>query len=339
MTELYGQRVQTTVQNEYLPFVVDTILGANVLFQRVVRASKKWSGRTLRVPIKYAKNTTGTSFRGLDTFSVAATDNRQFMEFTPSFYQITCALPGDELSVADTDAKILDMMKLTIQSDTEDMADDLGTIFYADGTGNGSKDPLGLAALVDDGSSVSTLGGLSRTTYSTLASTVTASGGTLTLAKLDTLWINTASGAQKPTAGYTTEAVFNFYGQLLRPQERITKDVSTMKGLTAGTGFTALHYNGKPILMDEKATSGMLAFVREDDMDFYALPYKFAKPVAYKSQIEGNDYGAPMGLGFSWSDWIIPANAAGVVGHIYFGGQFVTRNPKRHGKLTGITGS
>lgn len=308
------------------------------MFQRVVRASKKWSGRTLRVPIKYAKNTTGQSFRGFDTFSVAATDNRQFMEFTPSFYQITVALPGDELSVADTDAKILDMMKLQIQSDTEDMADDLGTIFYGDGTGNGSKDPLGLAALVDDGSTVSTIGGLSRTTYSTLQSTVTASGGTLTLAKFDTLWANTSTGSQKPTAFYTTESVFNLYGQLLRPQERITKDVSLMKGITAGTGFTALHYNGKPVLMDEKCTSGALIGVREDDLDWYALPYKFAKPVAYKSQIEGNDYDAPVGLGFSWSDWVIPANAGAVVGHIYFGGQFITRNPKRHGKLTAITG-
>ena len=339
MTELYGQRVQTTVQTEYLPYVVDTILGSNVMFQRVVRAAKKWSGRTLRVPVKVSKNTTGQSFRGMDTFSVAATDNRQFMEFTPSFYQITCALPGDELSVADTDSKILDMMKLTIQSDTEDMADDLGTIFYSDGTGNGSKDPLGLAALVDDGTSVSTIGGISRSTYTTLKGTVTASSGTLTLAKLDTLWINVSSGAQKPTAFYTTEAVFNFYGQLLRPQERITKEASLMKGLSAGTGFTALSYNGKPVLMDEKCTSGALIAVREDDMDWYALPYKFAKAVAYKSQVEGNDYEAPIGLGFSWSDWIIPANAAGVVGHIYFGGQFVTRNPKRHGKLTGITSS
>src|SRR3989304_7163779 len=133
MTELYGQRVQTTVQTEYLPFVVDTILGSNVLFQRVVRGSKKWSGRTLRVPIKYAKNTTGTSFRGFDTFSTAATDNRQYLEFTPSFYQITVALPGDELSVADTEDKVLDLMRLTIQSDTEDMADDLGVIFFSDG--------------------------------------------------------------------------------------------------------------------------------------------------------------------------------------------------------------
>ena len=38
------------------------------------------------------------------------------------------------------------------------------------------------------------------------------------------------------------------------------------------------------------------------------------------SQIKGNDYDAPLGLGFSWSDWIVPANAGAVVGHIYFGG-------------------
>lgn len=337
MTELYGQRVQTTVQTKYLPFVVDTILNSNVLFQRMVRGSKKWGGRTLRVPVKVSKNTTGTSFAGFDTFSTAATNNRQFMEFTPSFYQITCALPGDELSVADSEDKVLDLMKLTIQSDTEDMADDLGTIFYADGTGNANKDPLGLSALVDDGTSVSTIGGLSRSTYTTLKSTVTAQAA-LTLAAVDTLWINVTSGAQKPTAIYTTEAIYNYYGQLLRPQERITKDVGLMKGMTGGTGFTALNYNGKPILMDEKCTAQTFQMINEDYMDFYALPYKFAKPVAYKSQIEGNDYDAPIGLGFSWSDWIIPANSASVVGHIYFGGQFITTNPKRHGKLTTVAG-
>lgn len=338
MAELYGDRIKSTVQTKYLPFVVDTILNSNVLLQRVVRGSKTWSGRTLRVPIKFQKNTTGQSFRGFDAFSVAATDNRVVMEFTPSFYQITCALPGDELSVADTEDKVLDLMKLTIQSDTEDMADDLGTIFYADGTGNSSKDPLGLAALVDDGNTVSSIGGLSRSTYATLASTVTASSGTISLAKMDTLWAAVTSGAQKPTAIYTTETIFNLYGQLLRPQERINKEAGRMKGLESGTGFTALAYNGKPVLMDEKCTSGMFAMVNENYIDWYALPFFNAKPVSYKSQIEGNDYDAPVGLGFSWSDWIIPANSGSVVGHIYFGGQFITTNPKRHGKLTGITG-
>lgn len=337
MAELYGQRVQTTVQTKYLPFVVDTVLNSNVLFQRIVRASKKWSGRTTRIPVKVSKNTTGQSFRGFDALSTSATDNRQFLEYTPSFYQITVALPGDELSVADTEDKVLDLMKLTIQSDTEDMADDLGTLFYADGTGNSGKDPLGLAALVDDGSTVASIGGLSRSTYTTLQGTVTASGGTLTIAAIDTLWAAVTSGSQKPTAFFTTENVFNLYGQLLRPQERITKDASNMKGLVGGTGFAALQYNATPVIADEKCPTGILYALNENYLDWYALPYSGAKSIAYKTQVKGNDYGAPMGLGFSWSDWIVPANAAAVVGHIYFGGQFVTSNPKRQGKLTGIT--
>jgi hypothetical protein len=304
----------------------------------MVRKAKKWNGRTLRVPFKYAKNSTGTSFRGFDTFSTAATDNRQIMEFTPSFYQITCSLPVDELSVADTDDKVLDLMKLTIQSDSEDGADDLGTMFYADGTGNGSKDLLGLGALVDDGTSVASIGGQARATYTTLQSTVTASSGTLTLAKMDTLWNAAASGAQTPTVGYSPEAVRSFYGQLLRPQERINKAVGPMKGLEGGTGFTGLEYMGKTIVADEKATSGALQFLNETFMEFYALPAFGSKPIQYSGQIEGNDYEAPIGLGFSWSDWIRPANAAAYVGHIYFGGQFITTNPKRHAKLTGITG-
>jgi len=339
MAELYGQRIQTTVQQKYLPYVVDTVLNSNVLFQRVVRAGKKWSGRTLRVPVKVSKNTTGTSFRGFDTFSTSATDNRQFLEFTPCFYQITAALPGDELSVADTEDKVLDLMKLTLQSDTEDMADDLGTIFYSDGTGNSGKDHDGLEIIVDDGTNSATYGGLTRSTYDpNLDSTVTASGGTMTLAQWDTLWSNVSSGTQKPTAFYTTETIFNLYGQLLRPQERIMKEASRMKGMVGGTGFTALEYNAKPVIQDEKATSGVLYALNENFIDFYALPFFGAKAIQYKSQIEGNDYDAPVGLGFSWSDWIVPANAGSVVGHIYFGGQFITTNPKRQGKLTGITG-
>ena len=167
---------------------------------------------------------------------------------------------------------------------------------------------------------------------------MTASGGTLTLAKIDTLWNAITSGSQKPTITYTTEAVFSFYGQLLRPQERITKTTSKIKGMHGGTGFTSLDYNAKPIVADEKATSQAFIMLNEDFVDFYALPFFGAKPVSYTSQVKGNDYSAPVGLGFSWSDWIVPANAGSVVGHIYFGGQLVSNNFKRHGKLTGITG-
>lgn len=336
----FGNRVTTTTQDEILPKVVDTVLNSNVFATRMLGAAKKWTGETLKQPIKVSKNTTGTSFSGFDTFSTAATNNRVNLSYTPKFYQITVALPLDELSVNQTDAKVLDLAAIELAGAAQDMADDIGTLFYSDGTGNSSKDFLGLAAIVDDGNTVATIGGQARATYTTLASTVTASGGTISLAKLSTLHSAVTSGSQKPTLGLTTETVWNLIETLIAPQERIVKDTPMMKaGTTGGSGFTALFYRGVPIVADEKATSGTFFWLNEDWIDWYALPVALTEPIKFRNQdIKGNDYSSVTGLGFSWSGWIKPSNSASVVGHIYLGGELVTFNPKRHGKLTGITG-
>lgn len=343
-----GTRVTTTTQSKLVPKVVDTILNSNVLATRVLSKAQKWNGERMKFPVKYAKNTTGTSFAGFDTFSTAATDNRVNLEFVPKFYQMSVALPLDELSANATEEKVLDLAKLEMQSTAQDMADEIGTLFYGAGTGNGSKDFLGLEAIVDDGTNASTYGTLSRSTYTTLKSTVTASSGTLTLAKMSSLYNAATSGSQKPTLGLVSEAIFSLYESLLQPQERIAKDVSMMKsegnmgkvgqGMIGGTGFTGLFYKGFPILADEKATSGVMYFVNEDFLDWYALPVAMTQPAQFKSaDIEGNDYSEVLGLGFSWSDWIKPTNSASVVGHVYLGGELISANPKRHAKLTGIT--
>lgn len=344
-----GNRVTTTTQDKLMPKVADTVLRSNVFATRMLSKASKWAGERLKFPVKYQKNTTGTSFAGFDTFSTSATDNRVNLEFVPKFYQITCALPLDELSAnRSSDAEqIIDLAKLELASTAQDMADDIGTLFYGTGTGNGSKDFLGLEAIVDDGTNASTYGTLSRSTYTTLKSTVTASSGTISLAKMSTLYNAATSGSQKPTLGLTTETIFSLYESLLQPQERIAKDVSMMKqtgnmgkvgtGMIGGTGFTGLFYKGFPILADEKCTSGVLYFVNEDWLDWYALPMAMTKPVQYKSVIEGNDYSEVMGLGFSFTDWITPTNSASVVSHIYLGGELVSSNPRFHAKLTGIT--
>lgn len=338
----------TTTQSKLMPKVVDTILNSNVFASRMLRSAAKWNGERMKFPIKYAKNSTGTSFSGFDTFSTAATDNRVNLEFVPKFYQMSVALPLDELSANATEERVIDLAKLELASTAQDMADDIGTLFYGTGTGNGSKDFLGLEAIVDDGTNAATYGSLTRATYTTLNSTVTASSGTLSLSKMSTLYNAATSGSQKPTLGLCSETIFSLYEQLLQPQERIAKDVSQMKsggnmgkvgtGMIGGTGFTGLFYKGFPILADEKATSGVLYFVNEDFLDWYALPVSMTESVKYRSQdIEGNDYSDVTGLGFSWSDWVKPTNSASIVGHVYLGGELISANPKRHAKLTGIT--
>lgn len=327
----------TTTQPKLLAKVVDTILGANVLFSRIVRKGSKWNGRKVQVPVKVSTNTGGGSFRGADILGTSSTDNRQLMEFTPFHYSMPSHIMLDELTANQSPEGVTDLMKVTLQSDAQDMADDLGTLFYLDGTGNSSKDPLGMAAHIDDGTSVATYGGLSRSTYTTLKSTVTASGGLFTLAKVDTLYDAVTEGMQKPTIGVTTEAIFSFYGQLLRPQERINKNVSTTGGLKGGTGFTGLDYRGADIVADPKCTSQTFFFVNEQTMEFKSSVLAGTKPVQYGNQIEGNNYDDNMGFGFSFSDWILPANQAVWIGHHYFGGIFYCTNPRYNGKLTGIS--
>ena len=196
----------------------------------------------MQLQLKEDKNNTGTSFSGFDIFSTSATDNRRHLVYDPKFYKITVALTLDELSANQTEAKVMDLASLETAASAQDMADDLGSIFYGDGQGNNAKDPNGLELLVDDGTNSNTIGGLTRTAFTpNLSSTVTASGGTLTLAMMATLYSDITSGSVRPTAAYTTEAVFDFYEQRLQPQERINKNVHMIKGVvTGGTGVIAL---------------------------------------------------------------------------------------------------
>lgn len=343
-----GNRVITTTNYKLMPKLVDTILHSNVFATRMLANAKKWSGLNMQFPIKWQKGVAGTSFSGFQTFSTAASDTRVNLLFVPKFYETNVALPLDEISANQTDERVLDLAKLEIASRAQDMADSIGTLFQGDGTGNGSQDFLGLNAIVDNGSNVATYGSLSRATYPTLDATVTASGGTLSLAKMSTLYNTITSGTQKPTVGICTPAVFSLYESLVQPQERIVKDVSMMKnenkglnsgtGLIGGTGFTGLFFKGFPILADEKANAGNLYFLNEDFLDFYALPLAMTEPVKYKTQdIEGNDYSEVEGLGFSWSNWIKPTNSASVIGHVYLGGELICDNPLRQGVLTGCT--
>lgn len=335
-----GQRVITTTQEKLVPKVVDTVLNENVLATRVLSAAKPFQGRKQEYPIKFQKGQSGSSFSGLDQFSTNTSDVRRKLSYDPKFYELNVTLPFTEISANKTEQGIIDIVSQELQSRAQDMADEIGDLFYGDGTGNSSKDFLGLEALVDDGTNASTIGGLSRSTYSTLNSTVTASGGTLTFAKMDTLHDAISDGSQEPTAILTTKTIKSLYGQLLRPQERIMKSVGMGKsmGFDVGTGFKGYDYRGIPLMSDRKCTSGVMYMLNEDFIEWRTTPaFPGSTPVNFKSTIEGNDYSSVKGLGFTWSGFMKPTNAAAWIGHIYLGGELMINNPKRSGKLTGIT--
>lgn len=334
--------VDVITMEEIVPVVVDTVLRTNTFTTVALARPKAFKAATQDFPVKYQKGTAVQSFIGLQALPTAFTDTRVAMKFNPAFVEANVTIVGTDALANNTARKVIDLVEVEMQSRAQDLADSIGTMFYQ---GNSGTQPNGLLNLVDDGTSYSTVGGLSRSTYPTLAGTVTASGGSLSLLKMRTMWYAVGDVAVFPTRVYCDATSWSSFELLLQPQERIMKTVNLTANFKGYTGFDSLEYAGMKVTFDRKCPSGSMYFLNEDYLNFYALPSHDpvsghdGKPVSVASKIlEGNMYDQVGNLGFFWTGFIPLSNAYGFNSFIILAGNLVTDNPRRHGVLTGITG-
>lgn len=334
--------VDTLTLEEIVPRVVDTVLRSNTFATKMLSKTKRFGAATMDFPIKYQVGTAVQSFLGFDALPTSFTDTRVLMKYNPRFVAANVALAGTDIAANNTNAKVLDLTRVEMQSRAQDLADGLGTMLWSDGTGNSNKDPLGLAAIVDNGNTVSTIGGLSRSTYTTLQSTVTAAS-TLSLATMRTLYNAIADATVAPTRAYTDYPSWALYEQLLQPQEKIFKEVNIVPNYKGYEGFSGLMYAGMELVPDRKATTGVMVFLNENYLDFYGLDvdldaFEGAKKVDVAGKLfTGNMYNEVSNLGFYWTGFIKVNTQFAWNSFIVLGGNLCTDNPRRHGKLTGIT--
>lgn len=337
--------VDTITLEEIVPRVVDTVLRANTFMTKMLSKTKRFGAATMDFPIKYQTGTPIQSFLGFDQLPTAFTDTRVQLKYNPKFVAANVALAGTDLLANNTAAKVLDLTRIEMTSRAQDLADGLGNMGWSDGTGNGSKDILGLAALVDNGNTVSTIGGLSRSVYTTLQGTVTNTA-TLSLATMRTLWNAISDAGVAPTRIYTDYPGWALFEQLLQPQEKIYKEVNVVPNYKGYEGFSGIMYVGMEMVADRKATPGNMDFLNENFMNFYGLDAELPKEFFEKgSKVEvasklftGNMYNEVGNLGFYWTGFIKTINQFAFNGFIILAGNLLTDNPRRHGKLTGLMG-
>ena len=353
---IFTERVTTITQDTILPKLVDTILENNWITFRMVSNGRKWSGESLKKPLKVTKSTLGGSFSGLDTHSTATVNTRVLMNYDPRGYEMPVSIPGIEKAVNRTEAQVLGLVAVEIESAQEDALDDIATMLYADGTGNSSKDFLGWDALNDDGTSVATIGGLSRTTYPTLNSTRTPSGGALSLSLMATLVSAVSAGSsmrRRPTTFTSDETTWDLYESLLTPTQRANYESHGLPMMTrtsktpirgaemkATGGFVALTYRGIPWVADEQSTSQTIWATNENYMEWYGLRDSDLNAISLGTANIDSVYSEmpSKNTGFQWTGFLRPINQYGEVGHLYLLGNQVSWNPKTHGRLTGVTG-
>lgn len=317
--------------------VVATSLEANPLAYTILRNSEAWKGNKYLQPVKYQKNSTFTTFKGLDLLPTSRTETTVNMEFEMKSAAMAVALGGDELAISQSDTSITDKLRFKLQEAEVDLAQELGTIFYGQGTGD---DFNGLENIVDDGTNAATIGGLSKTTYPTLQGYQTAaSGGTLTLQLMASTWNQISDSGIQPDMLVCDRTVHALY-------EKIAQALNQYTALKPGqysynAGATALTYKGVPVMLDPKATSGVLYFLNSRFIKFVAgRAVESAGEEAIGgtvNQMEGVPDGNMANLGFVWTGFKKSYNQSGMVGHIILRGETVPSDPGRHGKITGIT--
>lgn len=335
--------VDTLTLEEIVPRVVDTVLRGNVFATKMLSKTKRFGAATMDFPIKYQVGTAIQSFLGFDALPTSFTDTRVLMKYNPRFSAANVALAGTDIAANNTAAKVLDLTEVEMISRAQDLADGIGNMLWSTGTGNNNKDFLGLGAIVDNGNTVPTIGGLSRSTYTTLQSTVTVAN-TLSLSTMRTLYNAIADATVVPTRSYTDYPTWALYEQLLQPQEKIYKEVNIVPNYKGYEGFSGLMYAGLEVVPDRKATSGYFYMLNENYLDFYGLDveldaYEGAKKVEVASKLfTGNSYNEVSNLGFYWTGFIKSNTQFAWNSFIILGGNLCTDNPRRHGVLTGITG-
>lgn len=335
--------VQTTTNQYLAPFWTDLVLRDNYFFGKMMQKTKKWNGSQMLFPIKYQKGVASVAFNGFDLLPISQQPVSVNMTFYPTFVATNVALAGSDLSVNSTPMQTLRLMKVTMESRSQDAADDVGNFLQGDGTSFGGKAPMGLAGIIDDGTTLSTYGGLSRASYTGLNSTVTASGGTISLVKVRTLWNSISDGPVIPDFILTDYTTWGYFEQLQTPFQRNNMDFSPKDRTVASTsGYTEQRWDGMIISRDKKVTTGNFDMMNTNFLDWYALKWWEGETVSPKAKdIQGNVYEdkiyAP-GQAFTWTGMIKAYNQGTVNGFMILGGQLLTTAPFRQGKLTGVTG-
>lgn len=335
----------TTTTNQYLaPFWVDQVLRDNFFFGKILGNTKKWDGSQMLFPMKYQKGVASVAFNGFDLLPITQQPVSVNMTFYPTFVATNVALAGSDLSTNNTAEQRLKLMKVMMESRAQDASDDIGTFFQGTGSAFGGKAPMGLQGIVDNGTNLANYGGLSRATYTGLNATVTASGGTLSLLKVRTLWNAISDGPVSPDFIVTDYTTWGYFEQLQTPFQRNTySDFAPAKQMNASTsGYKAQIWDGMVINRDKKVTTGYFYMLNLNYLSFYALKWWEGEKVSPKAKdIQGNVYEDKMyapGDAFTWTGMIKSYNQGAVNGFMILGGQLICIDPFRNGVLTGITG-
>ena len=299
----------TTTLANYRKTLTDNVFTARPLTYTLMekgRIRMLNGGTKIVEPLIYGLNDTVGSYSGYDSIALTPQTGISAAEFEWRQYAASISISGIEEAKNNGDAEIINLLEAKIMQAEESMREGFNEMFFADGTGNSSKDWNGLDNLVDN---TGTVGNIDSSTYTWWKSYKETTATALTLAQMATAYNSVSVGNDHPDTLLTTQLLFEKYEALLQPNLRYTDTK------TADAGFQNLLFKAAPVMYDTGCTAGT----------FFFLNSKYLTLVGHSDKW------------FSQTAFISPEDTDARYALIMCYGNLTVRNRAKQGKLTAKT--
>ena len=313
MTLTYDS-LDATTQKRFIPALKDQIYESNILLYRLLskadNVGAKIGGTKVVEPLEYAKSTKVGSFSKGDSLTSADEEFITAAEFDWKREHADLYIDGLEELENSGSARVIDLVAAKMKSASKSLGDAMATQLFGDGTGNSSKDLLGLAAAVDDSTNVDSYGGITRSTdgdawwkayYNTHASD-------FTLARLRTAYAACRVSGDVPTIIISDSTEMNNYENLFLNTTN-TMWTSALQPKVLDGSFESFSFKGTPWVEDSHCQAKRLYMLNENYLQFRILRDFFNK------------------------GWQRPIDKDELVSHIIWYGAFTCNNCRMSGQM------
>lgn len=356
----FQQQIQDFTYQRILPTLVDNVNNSNILWDRAFAKPETWEGPTIWSSITTGNSVTGGSYSAMDEFSMDNTSNSIKMVFHPAAFYQSVTVPGLNRAInASKGAQAISLILQKMDEAKYSASYALGALLYGTGVG---KDIDGLGVIVDNGQLTGTYGDLSRSTNPGVNADVTnVLNSIITLDYLSSESDNiSASGNLEsfPTIGMMQPNIWRYIEGILqvmlgaRYESTQTHGYNRVSGgVPLGTsvrpgdpqlggvaGFNSITYRNRPLVPDNQATSQTFFWLNEYWLKGSRLLQDDLRSIDTTLRVtEGVAKGTKQPAAFQWRDFMKSINQNGELGVLLFAGNYYCRQPRRQGKLTGIS--
>ena len=220
------------------------------------------------------------SYSGYETINISPDSPISAAQFSLKHYADAVTISGPEMLQNSGKEQMIDLIATRVEIAQARLANKIDVDLHGDGTSNGGKALVGLAAMISTSPTSGTYGGIDRSTWSFWqngAYTGTANfGGALTASTIqnamNTVALSRVRGNDKVDFIYAGTNAYSMYLNSLQAIQRITDDK------LGGAGFTAIKFFGGGGSADVILGGGIGGNQTTSRMDFINTKYVMFRP-------------------------------------------------------------